>query len=328
MHSKVLIPIVAILIHTIMPQEKSVAVFDPYNEYRYEFIDSLQSMFGGTITIIDSLAEETVAGKDALFLFLHSRIDPSNWGEYFLSLKECELLDKYLQQGGNLQLFSEICIHETFNNPIWVSTTFWENIGITRASANLVSCATDTAQGLPDTFMENELFALRKDEIGRDTTYYGISNAYTPGITERECVPLLKSDSLNSNFEISFMYEKNNYRVIIDLFYVISERPYLRKVCEFFDLIPVNINSGDTDENMVSDYKDILIKHAGNHVYLEAPHIKTGQLTLFDLKGKKLIDRKVNPGEPILLTDFQSGACILKVKSNQRVFTKKIFIFH
>jgi hypothetical protein len=324
--SKVLIYIVAVLIHTVIPQEKSVAVLDPFNEYRHEFVDSLQSIFNGTITIIDSLTEGTVAGNDALFLFLHSRVVSVNYGEYFISLKECDLLDAYLQQGGNLHLFSEIVIHELYN-PVWDTATFWENIGITIAIGNPLSCATDTAQGLPGTFMENELFALRKDEIGWDTTYYGIFNEYIPWI-EGECMHVLKNSSSSLDFDISYMYEKNNYRVIIDQFYVISERPYLTKVCEFFNLIPVSIGSGDTDEITVSDQKGILIKHAGNRVYLEvqkiAPHMKTGQITLFDLRGKVIIDRKVNPGELIPLTDFQNGACIVQVKSNQHVFTKKV----
>ncbi len=93
---------------------------------------------------------------------------------------------------------------------------------------------------------------------------------------------------------------------------------------------PVEIHKETAKNDLFSGNEEIIINNLEHGAYLSVrnfdPKIKSGQVEIFDLKGKRLIKKHVDFSESVPLIDYQNGIYIIKLVTTQKSIVKKLVL--
>ena len=191
----------------ILSQDQSILIFDP-NGVSTSFQYTLSQLTEDSVFVADSL-DDSIYNYDAVFLF----IDYAN----SLSQANVNRLINYTSTGKPTYIFSEPAMDST-------STPFWNHIGLYDMVWLLISSLIDSVEGIDTTFTEG---------IVIDTSFMSGGIPALVGTLS----PILIGLSEGLDINPTYISTVDTLSVILDLYNLIDEEGFLRRVLEYFELI-------------------------------------------------------------------------------------------
>jgi hypothetical protein len=199
----------------LLSQDQTILIFDP-NGVSTSFQYTLSQLSEDSLFIADSL-DDSIYNYDAAFLFLTNN-NP-------LSEADVNRLINYTSSNKPTYLFSLPAMDST-------TTLFANHIGLYEIVWFLTSTYVDSITGIDTVFTKSVLI---------DTSF--MNWAGVPMIVG-EMDPILHAWSTPLNFNPTYISTVDTLQVIFDLYNLIDDEGFLRKVLEYFDLIqqPQNVD--------------------------------------------------------------------------------------
>lgn len=192
----------------IYPQDQSILIFDPA-DVSTSFQYTLSELTEDSVLVADTL-DDSIFNYDAAFLFL----------DYSNSISEtfATLLIDYTSSGKPTYLFSQPAMDSA-------ATPFWNHIGLSDFVWLLISTLVDSVEGIDSTFTKG---------IDIDTSFMSGGIPELTGTLS----PILIGRSTGLEIFPTYLSNVDTLQVILDLYNLIDDEGFLRRVLEFFKLIP------------------------------------------------------------------------------------------
>jgi hypothetical protein len=194
----------------IYSQDQTILIFDP-NGVSTSFQYALSQLTEDSVFLVDTLDDE-IFNYDGLFLFVNY--------PYILSEVEENILIQYTAEGKPAYIFSNLL----FQPPI-DSASLWHHIGFDEIQGLLIAVQVDSVTGIDTTFT---------DRVFIDTSFISWSVPVVTGNVD----PILTAWWSGSHFNSTFISSYDSLNVILDLYNLIDDEGFLRRVLEYFELIP------------------------------------------------------------------------------------------
>lgn len=197
-----------------LSQDQSIFVFDPEG-VSTNFQYTLSQLTQDTVFVADSL-DDSINNFDAAFLFL-ANTNP-------LSEANVNRLINYTSEGKPTYIFSQPGMDST-------TTPFWNHIGLYDFVWLLISSLIDSVEGIENSFTEG---------IVIDTSFMSGGIPALAGTLS----PILLGLSEGLDINPTYISTTDTLQVILDLYNLIDDEAFLRRVLEYFDLIsqPQNVD--------------------------------------------------------------------------------------
>jgi hypothetical protein len=193
----------------IYSQDQSIYIFDP-SDVSTSFQYTLSQLTEDSVFVADSL-DDSIFNYDAAFLFINY--------PYILSEEESNRLIQYTSGNMPAYIFTGILPSELD------SIAFWNHIGVADWSGLLLSVPIDTVFGVSGQFTEGIII---------DTSFMSGLIPVIIGNVDS----ILIGDAEFWEVNTTFISGYDSLKVIIDLYNLIDDEGYLRRVLEYFELIP------------------------------------------------------------------------------------------
>ena len=196
----------------IYSQQKNILIFDPIGvseSFQYSF----SQLTNDSVIVADTL-DESVLNFDALFLFINYPFELTN--------EEGNILIDYVDLSNPVYLYSKIGSNLD-------SVSFWGHIGVTGFAGLATSVLVDSVVGVNTSFVQ---------DVTIDTSFM---SGYIPvvfGNVDSILIGVGEGPDINTTYISSY----DSLNVIIDLYNLIDNEGFLKKVLEYFKLIPVHQN--------------------------------------------------------------------------------------
>jgi hypothetical protein len=195
-------------------QDQSIYIFDP-TAVSTSFQYTLSQLTEDSVFIVDSL-DDSIYNYDAAFLFLRY--------PYILTQVDESIIINYTALKKPAYIFSQLA-------PDTNSIAFYNHIGLVEMLWLLVSVPIDSVIGVDNFFTE---------DIVIDTTF--MSGAVPVVFGELDSI--LIGPSITIDVNTTYISTIDTLQVILDLYNLIDDEGFLRRVLEYFDLIqqPQNVD--------------------------------------------------------------------------------------
>ncbi len=215
----------------ILSQDQTILIFDP-NDVSTSFQYTLSQLTEDSVFVADSL-DDSIFNYDAAFLFINY--------PYILSEEESNRLIQYTSGNMPAYIFTGILPSE------FDSIAFWNHIGVTDWSGLLLSVPIDTVFGVSGQFTEGIII---------DTSFMSGLIPVIIGNVDS----ILIGDAEFWEVNTTFISGYDSLKVIIDLYNLIDDEGYLRRVLEYFELQPPDY----VDEEIISLTEFVLSQNYPN----------------------------------------------------------------
>jgi len=196
----------------LLSQDQSILIFDP-NGVSSSFQYTLSQLTEDFVFVADSL-DDSIYNYDAAFLFINY--------PYILSQANANRMINYTATGKPTYLFAQPIMDLT-------TTPFWNHIGLYDMTWLLVGLRVDSVRGIGTTFTAGIII---------DTSFWtGIPLAVG------ELDSILVGKGVIHTINATFISTIDSLQVILDLYNLIDDEGFLRRVLEHFDLIPQQQNT-------------------------------------------------------------------------------------
>jgi len=223
--------VLLVLTSRIYSQDQSILIFDP-NGASTSFQYTLSQLTEDSVFVADSL-DNSIFNYDAAFLFINY--------PYILSEEESNRLIQYTSGNMPAYIFTGILPSELD------SITFWNHIGVTDWSGLLLSVPIDTVFGVSGQFTEGIII---------DTSFMSGLIPVIIGNVDS----ILIGDAEFWEVNTTYISGYDSLKVIIDLYNLIDNEGYLRRVLEYFELQPPDY----VDEEIISLTEFVLSQNYPN----------------------------------------------------------------
>jgi|GEM_PF-3626032 len=196
----------------ILPQDQSIFIFDPAG-VSTSFQYTLSQLTEDSVFIADSL-DDSIYNYDAAFLFLRY--------PYIMTPVDESIIINYTASKKPAYIFSQIA-------PDTNSIAFYNHIGLQEMYWALISVPIDSVIGLNNFFTEGVVI---------DTNF--MSGAIPFIIGELDSILVGISSAIDVN--TTYISTIDTLQVILDLYNLIDDEGFLRRVLEYFELIPLQQN--------------------------------------------------------------------------------------
>jgi len=195
----------------ILSQDQSILIFDP-NGVSASFQSTLSQLTEDSVFVVDTL-DDAVFNYDGLFLFINP--------PFALSQEVGNRLVQYTSGNKPVYLFTGIILEGLD------TIAFWNHIGIDEMYGLLLSVPIDTVFGVPGEFTEGVVI---------DTSFMSGLIPVIVGSVDS----ILIGDAEFWEVNTTYISGYDSLKVIIDLYNLIDDEGFLRRVLEFFELQPPN----------------------------------------------------------------------------------------
>ncbi len=193
----------------IYPQQKNIFIFDP-NGVSGSFQYSLSQLTDDSVFVADTI-DESVLNYDALFLFINYPFE--------LTEDEGNILINYVDSSKPAYLYSDL-------GGELDSVAFWNHIGINGMAWLATLVMVSSVNGIDTAFTHDVII---------DTSFVSGSIPVVFGNIEPVLIGMAEPIDIYTTYISPF----NNLKVIIDLYNLIDDEGFLRRVLEYFELIPI-----------------------------------------------------------------------------------------
>jgi hypothetical protein len=197
----------------IYSQDHSIYIFDP-NGVSTNFQYTLSQLTVDSVFVADSL-DDSIYYYDAAFLFIDY--------PYIISNVNADRLIEFTAIGKPVYVFSQNLLDTT-------SIAFWNHLGLNEVGWLLISVLVDSVSGIDTLFTSG---------VVMDTSF--MSWEGIPGLFG-DIEPILIGWSSGIDVLPTYISTIDTLRVILDLYNLIDDEVLLRRVLEYFDLIPQQQN--------------------------------------------------------------------------------------
>jgi hypothetical protein len=191
----------------ILPQHQSIFIFDPAG-VSTGFQYTLSQLTQDPVFVADSL-DDSIHNYDAAFLFMNY--------PFILSQDEGALLTEFTTTHKPIYIYSDLVQDLD-------SVDFWNYIGVDGIEWLLISVFVDSVTGTENSFLE---------DIKIDTSFWSGAVPVVSGNIEA----VLVGHAFPIDVFTTYIPSDNTLRVIVDLFNLIDDEEYLKRVLEYFELI-------------------------------------------------------------------------------------------
>ncbi len=256
----------------LLSQDQTILIFDP-NGVSTSFQYTLSQLTEDSVFVADSL-DDSIFNYDAAFLFINY--------PYILSEEESNRLIQYTAGNMPAYIFTGILPSE------FDSIAFWNHIGITDWSGLLLSVPIDTVFGVSGQFTEGIII---------DTSFMSGLIPVIIGNVDSILIGDAESWEVNTTFISGY----DSLKVIIDLYNLIDDEGYLRRVLEYFELQPPDY----VDEEIISLNEFVLFQNYPNpfnpttKIEFRIADFGFVSLKVFDILGNEiatLVNEEKQPG--------------------------------
>jgi len=255
----------------LLSQDQTILIFDP-NGVSTSFQYTLSQLTDDSVFVADSL-DNSIYNYDAAFLFIDY--------PYLLTVSNVNTLTNYTSDGKPTYLYS---------NPVIDSTSFpfWNHIGLNEMYWLLVSSLVDSVTGIDTTFTTG---------IVIDTSFMTWSVPAPMGTI----APILIGQSASLDVQATFISTVDTLEVILDLYNLIDDEGFLRRVLEYFELQPPNY----VDEEIISLTEFVLSQNYPNpfnpttSIQYAVSSRQFVSIKVFDILGNEiatLVNEEKQPG--------------------------------
>ncbi len=207
----------------IYPQQKNIFIFDP-NGVSGSFQYSLSQLTSDSVFIADTI-DDAIFNYDGLFIFIAP--------PYTLTQEEGDRLIQYSSGKMPVYIFSGIF-------PEGIDTVaFWNHIGVEGVYGLTLSVPIDTVFGVPEQFTSGVII---------DTSFMSSLIPVVVGNVDSILIGDAESWEVNTTYISGY----DSLNVIIDLYNLIDDEGFLRRVLESFELIPPN--RVEDNSNLVTNF--------------------------------------------------------------------------
>jgi len=190
-----------------LPQDQSIFVFDP-NSLSTSFQYSLSRITEDSVFVADTL-DDSIHNFDALFLFMNY--------PFVLSQDEGSLLTEFISTTKPIYIYSDLVQNLD-------SVDFWNYIGVDGIEWLLISVFVDSVTGIETSFLE---------DIKIDTSFWSGAVPVVSGNIDE----VLVGNAFPIDVFTAYIPSDKTLKVIVDLFNLIDDEEYLKRVLEYFELI-------------------------------------------------------------------------------------------
>jgi len=302
-------------------QDNNILIFDPA-EVSTNFQYTLSQLTEDSIFVADSL-DDSIFDYDAAFLFIDYPYVISNVNSYRLI--------EFTAIGKPIYVFSQNLLDST-------SIAFWNHLGLNDVGWLLISVLVDSVSGIDTIFTSG---------VVMDTSF--MSWEGIPGLFG-EIAPILIGWSSGIDVLPTYISTVDTLRVILDLYNLIDNADFLKRVLEYFELQPPNY----VDEEIISLTEFALSQNYPNpfnpstkikyQIPFSPPLLKGeseagGFVTLkvYDILGNELatlVNEEKQPGTyeiefnvaQVSRPEIASGIYFYKLKAGNYIETKKMVL--
>lgn len=287
----------------IYSQDHSIYIFDP-NGVSTSFQYTLSQLTEDSVFVADSL-DDSIFNYDGLFLFINP--------PFALSQEEGNRLIQYTSDNKPVYLFTGIF-------PEGIDTiSFWIHIGIEEMQGLLLSVPIDTVFGVSGQFTEGVII---------DTSFMSGLIPVIIGNVDS----ILIGDAEFWEVNTTYISGYDSLKVIIDLYNLIDDEGFLRRVLEYFELQPPDY----VDEEIISLNEFVLSQNFPNpfnpvtKIEFRISNFGFVSLKIYDILGNEiatLINEEKQPGTyeiDFSGTGLPSGTYFYKLKAGNFETTKKM----
>jgi hypothetical protein len=256
----------------ILSQDQSILIFDP-NGVSTSFQYTLSQLTEDSVFVVDTL-DDAVFNYDGLFLFINP--------PFALSQEVGNRLIQYTSGNKPVYLFTDIILEGLD------TIAFWNHIGIDEMSGLLLSVPIDTVFGVPGEFTEGVVI---------DTSFMSGLIPVIVGNVDS----ILIGDAEFWEVNTTYISGYDSLKVIIDLYNLIDDEGFLRRVLEYFELQPPNY----VDEEIISLTEFVLSQNYPNPfnpstvISYRLPVTSNVTLKVYDVLGNEiatLVNEEKQPG--------------------------------
>jgi len=301
--------VLLVLTSRIYSQDQSILIFDP-NGASTSFQYTLSQLTEDSVFVADSL-DNSIFNYDAAFLFINY--------PYILSEEESNRLIQYTSGNMPAYIFTGILPSE------FDSIAFWNHIGVTDWSGLLLSVPIDTVFGVSGQFTEGIII---------DTSFMSGLIPVIIGNVDS----ILIGDAEFWEVNTTYISGYDSLKVIIDLYNLIDDEGYLRRVLEYFELQPPDY----VDEEIISLTEFVLPQNYPNPfnpstvISYQLPVSSMVTLKVYDVLGNEiatLVNEEKQPGVYEVefntssgIRDLVSGIYFYQLKAGDYTETKKMVL--
>ena len=289
----------------LLSQDQNILIFDP-NGASTSFQYTLSQLTEDSVYVADSL-DDSIFNYDAAFLFINY--------PYILSEEESNRLIQYTSDNKPVYLFTGILPSELD------SIAFWNHIGVADWSGLLLSVPIDTVFGVSGQFTGGIII---------DTSFMSGLIPVIIGNVDSILIGDAESWEVNTTFISGY----DSLKVIIDLYNLIDDEGYLRRVLEYFELQPHDY----VDEEIISLNEFVLSQNFPNpfnprtSLQYAVGSRQFVTLKVYDLLGREvatLVNEEKPAGEyevEFNAMNLPSGIYFYHLKSAQYSEAKKMIL--
>jgi len=196
----------------IYSQDHNILIFDPTG-VSTSFQYTLSQLTEDSVFVADSL-DDSIFNYDALYLFINH--------PFILSQDEGYRLIEFTTNNKPIYIYSEL-------GQGLDSVQFWNYIGVEEIVWFPITVLVDSVNGIDTSFFK---------DVKIDTSFW---NGSVPAVVGN-IDPVLLGHAQPIDLITTYCSSDNSLRVIIDLYNLIDDEGFLRRVLEYFELIPQQQN--------------------------------------------------------------------------------------